>query len=154
MHTALEQAFQGALLDRARAFRDLSALQAKEVPAAAAAALDSLAAAGPEKAEMWGTFTPLMLDGLANLTPAQLGAFRALTPEGLTALEMSLARDVKRRADGLAWLALLEVLVFFGVLLVGFAYLWRRGDLAWVRSTAAEDREEGGRMKDEVRVAV
>ena len=24
--------------------------------------------------------------------------------------------------------------VFFGVLLVGFAYLWRRGDLAWVRS--------------------
>jgi NADH-quinone oxidoreductase subunit A len=35
-------------------------------------------------------------------------------------------------------LALVEVLVFFGVLLVGFAYLWRRGDLAWVRSTLAE----------------
>ena len=28
--------------------------------------------------------------------------------------------------------------VFFGVLLVGFAYLWRRGDIDWVRSTAAE----------------
>ena len=26
----------------------------------------------------------------------------------------------------------------FGVLLVGFAYLWKRGDLDWVRSTAAE----------------
>jgi NADH-quinone oxidoreductase subunit A len=37
-------------------------------------------------------------------------------------------------AGNLAWLAFGEVLVFFGVLLVGFAYLWRRGDLAWVRS--------------------
>jgi hypothetical protein len=36
------------------------------------------------------------------------------------------------------WMAFFDILVFFGVLLVGFAYLWRRGDLAWVRSTAAE----------------
>jgi NADH-quinone oxidoreductase subunit A len=41
-------------------------------------------------------------------------------------------------AQNLAWLALGEVVVFFGVLLVGFAYLWKRGDLAWVRSVAAE----------------
>lgn len=41
-------------------------------------------------------------------------------------------------ARSLAWMALVEILVFFGVLLVGFAYLWRRGDLEWVRSTAAE----------------
>lgn len=38
------------------------------------------------------------------------------------------------RAGRLAWLALFDILVFFGVLLVGFAYLWKRGDLAWVRS--------------------
>jgi NADH-quinone oxidoreductase subunit A len=37
-----------------------------------------------------------------------------------------------------AWLAFGEIVVFFGVLLVGFAYLWKRGDLAWVRSVAAE----------------
>jgi NADH-quinone oxidoreductase subunit A len=43
-----------------------------------------------------------------------------------------------QRAGYLAWIALAEILVFFGVLLVGFAYLWRRGDLAWVRSLAAE----------------
>ena len=30
-----------------------------------------------------------------------------------------------------------DILVFFGVLLVGFAYLWQRGDLDWVRSIAA-----------------
>ena len=41
-------------------------------------------------------------------------------------------------AHSLSWLALGEIAVFFGVLLVGFAYLWKRGDLAWVRSLQAE----------------
>jgi NADH-quinone oxidoreductase subunit A len=41
-------------------------------------------------------------------------------------------------ANKLAWLAFVDIQVFFGVLLVGFAYLWRRGDLEWVRSTAAQ----------------
>jgi NADH-quinone oxidoreductase subunit A len=41
-------------------------------------------------------------------------------------------------AQQLMWVSLAEILVFFGVLLVGFAYLWRRGDLEWVRSTLAE----------------
>ena len=41
-------------------------------------------------------------------------------------------------AGELAWLAFWDILVFFGVLLVGFAYLWKRGDLDWVRSTLAE----------------
>jgi NADH-quinone oxidoreductase subunit A len=38
----------------------------------------------------------------------------------------------------LACLAFVDILVFFGVLLLGFAYLWKRGDLDWVRSTLAE----------------
>ena len=42
-------------------------------------------------------------------------------------------------AKSLAWVAFADILVFFGVLLVGFAYLWRRGDLEWVRSTAAQE---------------
>jgi NADH-quinone oxidoreductase subunit A len=37
-----------------------------------------------------------------------------------------------------AWVAFADILVFFGVLLVGFAYLWRRGDIDWVRSTDSE----------------
>jgi NADH-quinone oxidoreductase subunit A len=40
-------------------------------------------------------------------------------------------------ANHLAWIAFVDILVFFGVLLVGFAYLWRRGDINWIRSTAA-----------------
>ncbi len=38
----------------------------------------------------------------------------------------------------LAWVAFADIMVFFGVLIVGFAYLWRRGDLEWVRSYAAQ----------------
>jgi NADH-quinone oxidoreductase subunit A len=46
-------------------------------------------------------------------------------------------------ARSLARLAFWDILVFFGVLLVGFAYLWKRGDLDWVRSTAAESDKAG-----------
>jgi len=41
-------------------------------------------------------------------------------------------------ANRFGWIAFIDILIFFGVLLVGFAYLWKRGDLEWVRSTAAE----------------
>ena len=41
-------------------------------------------------------------------------------------------------AHSLALLSFVDILVFFGVLLVGFAYLWKRGDLEWVRSTAGQ----------------
>jgi NADH-quinone oxidoreductase subunit A len=41
-------------------------------------------------------------------------------------------------ARGLAWIAFWDILIFFGVLLVGYAYLWKRGDIDWVRSVAAE----------------
>ena len=35
-----------------------------------------------------------------------------------------------------ATLAFGDIAVFFGVLLVGFAYVWRRGDIDWVRAYA------------------
>lgn len=47
-------------------------------------------------------------------------------------------------AKSLARVAFADILVFFGVLLVGFAYLWRRGDLDWVRSTAGQDPRRVG----------
>lgn len=46
----------------------------------------------------------------------------------------------------LAMFAFADILVFFGVLMVGFVYLWYRGDLEWVRSTAGQverDSEAG-----------
>jgi NADH-quinone oxidoreductase subunit A len=47
-------------------------------------------------------------------------------------------------AQEFAWLSLVDILVFFGVLLVGFAYLWRRGDIDWVRSIRAEEPTPAG----------
>jgi NADH-quinone oxidoreductase subunit A len=38
-----------------------------------------------------------------------------------------------------AWLAFYELLIFVGILLVGFAYLWKRGDLDWIRSTVGQN---------------
>ncbi len=37
-----------------------------------------------------------------------------------------------------AQFAFVEFLIFFAILLVGFAYLWRRGDLEWVRSLGGQ----------------
>jgi NADH-quinone oxidoreductase subunit A len=31
-----------------------------------------------------------------------------------------------------------DIAVFFAVLMVGFAYVWRRGDLDWVRAVTHE----------------
>jgi NADH-quinone oxidoreductase subunit A len=58
----------------------------------------------------------------------------------LTSLDQEEFDRTHQAASGMAWVALLEILVFFGVLLVGFAYLWRRGDLEWVRSVRSHDQ--------------
>jgi NADH-quinone oxidoreductase subunit A len=41
-------------------------------------------------------------------------------------------------ATSFARFAFLEMLVFFAILLVGFAYIWNRGDLEWVTSLAGQ----------------
>ena len=43
-------------------------------------------------------------------------------------------------ARSFAATGLVDVLVFFGVLLVGFAYVWKRGDLDWVRAVSERVR--------------
>ncbi len=43
-------------------------------------------------------------------------------------------QTVKTTADKLALASMADMGIFFGVLLVGFAYVWRRGDLNWVRA--------------------
>jgi NADH-quinone oxidoreductase subunit A len=47
-------------------------------------------------------------------------------PEGISA----------ESALQLGQLAFVDILVFFGVLLVGFAYVWKRGDLEWIRAAS------------------
>src|SRR5436305_995795 len=69
----------------------------------------------------------------ANLKALNPSASRAQIQSAVTK-----PGDNQKPAASLAWLAFIDILVFFGVLLVGFAYLWKRGDLVWVRSTLAE----------------
>jgi NADH-quinone oxidoreductase subunit A len=56
---------------------------------------------------------------LLNLTPGTLEASQAITAD--TALQ-------------LGFMSAIDIAVFFAVLLVGFAYVWKRGDLDWVRA--------------------
>ena len=41
-------------------------------------------------------------------------------------------------ARQLAWVTIVDIAVFFAVLMIGFAYVWRRGDLDWVRAVTQE----------------
>ncbi len=56
----------------------------------------------------------------------------AVTYGSAAALAQTLGQDVMQ----IRAVAIVDMLFFFGVLLVGFAYLWRFGYLDWVRSAA------------------
>ncbi|HEX5443603.1 MAG TPA: NADH-quinone oxidoreductase subunit A [Pirellulales bacterium] len=61
--------------------------------------------------------------GVPNPTPEQVGGTD---------------RAIETSARQLAKASVFDILVFFGVLLVGFAYVWRRGDLDWVRAVGQQ----------------
>jgi len=63
---------------------------------------------------------------LLNVSPAELSSDQFIQSD--TALKLSVV-------------SLLDILVFFGVLLVGFAYVWKRGDLDWVRAVAEKAKQ-------------
>ena len=61
----------------------------------------------------------------------------ASEPEGLS------AGAVEATARSLALASMADIGVFFGVLLVGFAYVWKRGDLNWVRAVGRAPADLG-----------
>ena len=46
--------------------------------------------------------------------------------------------DLQQSAGSLALTSFADIVVFFVVLMVGFFYVWKRGDLDWVRTVARE----------------
>jgi NADH-quinone oxidoreductase subunit A len=64
-------------------------------------------------------------------------------PEPLTPEAVSNQRKASKQ---FAWILFVDIVIFFGLLLIGFAYLWKRGDIDWVRSTAGQEigPEPGG----------
>lgn len=73
------------------------------------------------------------------LTPAASGLLREMGVPASAA--PTTAEAIHASGDMLAKLALIDIVVFFAVLMVGFAYVWRRGDLDWVRAVSAERAE-------------
>ena len=68
---------------------------------------------------------------------------RAATPA-----EVSQAA-IRMSARRLAASTIVDIGVFFAVLMVGFFYVWKRGDLDWVRSVQSQRGELVQRMHPE-----
>jgi NADH-quinone oxidoreductase subunit A len=66
----------------------------------------------------------------------ELGVNDPQLPKSATSVAAA-TKTVRSGAEKLAWLTMADIGVFFAVLMVGFAYVWRRGDLDWVRATAS-----------------
>jgi hypothetical protein len=49
-------------------------------------------------------------------------------------LEKNNAVIIQHGSKQLAWVTTIDIALFFVVLMVGFAYVWKRGDLDWVRA--------------------
>ncbi len=60
---------------------------------------------------------------------------------GVTDLSSIDPEQVSETAQLLALTSFADICVFFAVLLVGFAYVWKRGDLDWVRTVASQRGE-------------
>ena len=85
-------------------------------------------------ATVYGSATQLMDPNLSQPARQEISARLLNSPSADLAIENVVSVDAARE---LAFTGLSDILVFFGVLLVGFAYVWKRGDLDWVRAVAA-----------------
>ena len=78
-------------------------------------------------------------DGTATLTAGAAQSLRELGVANPTVPAGDVARGAeafRQSARQLALAAMADIGVFFGVLMLGFAYLWKKGDLDWVRAPA------------------
>ncbi|MBN1911271.1 MAG: NADH-quinone oxidoreductase subunit A [Pirellulales bacterium] len=108
-------------------------------------------------ATVFGDATDLMNPNRPKMVVAEDTGAKQWSPEiqsdlrglGLTKPELPPATEANAltfQQDGrkLALTAMADVGVFFAVLLVGFIYVWYRGDLDWVRAIARTPRQEEG----------
>jgi NADH-quinone oxidoreductase subunit A len=87
-------------------------------------------------AMVFGTSTQLMDPALSETQRTELSQF--MLGDSMAGEAGPIAAETART---LALTGLADILVFFGVLLVGFAYVWKRGDLDWVRAVAEQARQ-------------
>jgi NADH-quinone oxidoreductase subunit A len=88
---------------------------------------------GNDKPEKGAPAGDLALNGATTARLRDLGVRHPQLPVPAGGIQ---ANEDKLRQSGrlLAKTAIVDIGVFFGILLVGFAYVWKRGDLDWVRA--------------------
>jgi NADH-quinone oxidoreductase subunit A len=82
-------------------------------------------------AAVYGGATQLLDPRISDAARTQLSERLLNHPAGSLAEGNVIQPDT---ANSLALTGLVDILVFFGILLVAFAYVWKRGDLDWVRA--------------------
>ncbi|HEX4130861.1 MAG TPA: NADH-quinone oxidoreductase subunit A [Pirellulales bacterium] len=90
-----------------------------------------------ESAPTTGGETAPRLTAPARNTLESLGVALPGVPDLDASIEAN-AERTRAAARTLAGTSICDILVFFAVLMVGFAYVWRRGDLDWVRAVGHE----------------
>jgi NADH-quinone oxidoreductase subunit A len=85
-----------------------------------------------------------LLDKSAADALGELGVERPEAVFGSDAARAGRGADPAAAVGNLALLAMADMALFFAVLLVGFAYVWRRGDLDWVRAIGGPEGERRG----------
>jgi NADH-quinone oxidoreductase subunit A len=90
---------------------------------------------------------PVALSDDARLLQQEMGIANPALPEGVT--RTAAEQSVRDGAYRLAWMSMLDIAVFFGVLMMGFFYVWKRGDLDWVRAVSEERARSPGRISAE-----
>tara|TARA_B100000029_G_scaffold168399_1_gene164547 strand:- start:3300 stop:3983 length:684 start_codon:yes stop_codon:yes gene_type:complete len=68
----------------------------------------------------------------------ELGIRNTALPENVQASATDANDNVRGSFSKLAKFTLIDIGIFFAVLIVGFFYVWKRGDLDWVRAVSEE----------------
>ena len=84
----------------------------------------------------WATVFGWATQPIVAEAPSATSAAEWPEPSAFTAAEKITEKPLTDPEDArrLALTSMVDIGVFFGVLLVGFAYVWYRGDLNWVRA--------------------
>ena len=94
-------------------------------------------------ATVFGKATHLVDPALDTLSRGEYvevvaGVYRELGVPGALASAVGDTASVQAMAAQIAWVSFADIALFFAVLLVGFAYVWKRGDLDWVRALSQQ----------------
>jgi NADH-quinone oxidoreductase subunit A len=82
-------------------------------------------------AAVYGGASQLLDERVADAARVQISEKLLNHPAGTLAADNVISTAT---AHSLMLTGLADILVFFGILLVAFAYVWKRGDLDWVRA--------------------